>query len=294
METKTLEFLRQLAYRAHNNTGFSPDKRAESVVNDYSEELDQDLLTIKSKGANPEQVERYKVGYIVKITAWLSSKSNCISSMITGPANFPVRRAEKANRAEENKHNDFRVWREKVLKAYDRHAAKVAIIEAGGPIEIAKRELESLKANHELMKEGNKRIKEAKRTGEDLTQYLTETFGIQPHMIDFTMSWGFGLANNNAKIKRVEQRIKELEQKEANKATGENQEVVIPGGLIVVNYELDRITIKHDTKPGPGIIKALKHHGFKWTPHYGCWMRKITRNAMFTINHYLLPILKAA
>ena len=32
---KTLEHLREQAYRAHSNVSFSPEKRAESIVNDY-------------------------------------------------------------------------------------------------------------------------------------------------------------------------------------------------------------------------------------------------------------------
>lgn len=105
---KTLEFLREKAYYAHSNTSFSPEKRADSFVNEYSEMLDNDLEKI------PENLrEDYKKRFFEKLTRWLSAKSNCASSMITGPAKFNVRRAEKANNSE-RKHGEaffnFREW----------------------------------------------------------------------------------------------------------------------------------------------------------------------------------------
>lgn len=101
----------QLAYNAHSNTSFSPDKRADDCIISHSGELDGDLLNM------PEhEREKYKEGYIKKFTAWLSAKSRCISSMITGPANFPVRRAQKANESEVNRCSEFISWREWQLK----------------------------------------------------------------------------------------------------------------------------------------------------------------------------------
>lgn len=284
---RTLENLKDLAYRAHTGTSFSPEKRAESIINDYSSELDQDIEKIKSLGASDEQVERYKTGYIAKLSAWLGAKSNCISTMIAGPANFPVRRAEKANNSERSKQNDFILWREKVLKAYERYNRKKAITEAGGELEIAKQKLEGLKKNHELMKEGNKRISAANKNGEDISEYLTITFNIAPHMIDWTMKFGFGLSNSLAKIKATESRIKELERKEEKKESGENKEFLFNGGVCVIDYQLDRITLKHDQKPDSETIKAIKEHGFRWSPHYSVWMRKITNNAIWSTNRLL-------
>jgi len=81
-------------------------------VKEYEAQLNEDLQTI------PEaEKEKYIENYKKHLFSWLSAKSQCISSMITGPANFPVRCAEKANRSEHNRYTEFSEWRTKVLKS---------------------------------------------------------------------------------------------------------------------------------------------------------------------------------
>lgn len=298
METKTLESLRQLAYRAHYGTSFSPEKRAETVVNEHSEEIDADIETIRKLGASDAQVERYESGYITKLSAYLSSHSNIVSSMIAGPSNFPARQMEKRNRWADNHYNHFREWRKKVLAAYERYAKKRAIDDAGGELAILKRKLESAKRDQERMKGVNVAIRKAKKDPAKIAELLNIQLYMAQELIvpDHCGRIGvpsYKLTNNLANIKRMEQRVKELESKEQKAETGQNEEIQIPGGIIRVDYSLDRITIKHDQKPSPEIIKELKGHGFRWSPHYGCWMRKITGNAMWTVKHLLLPKLAA-
>jgi hypothetical protein len=283
---KTLESLRALAVRAHNGTSFSPEKRGDSVVNDHSEELDQDIEKIKSQGASEEQVERYKSGYIEKLSKYLASQSNVVSTMIAGPANFPVRQMQKRNAWADNHYTTFREWRKKVLAAYVKYENKRKIENAGGPLEIAKKELESVKRLHQLSKDGNKVISKALKSGEDISTYLRETFNVKPHMIEYTMKFGFNTTNSLAKIKRLESRIKELEQKETRSGS-ENKEIPFEGGMCELNYQLDRVTIKHDQKPSSEVIKNLKSNGFKWSPNYGVWMRQLTQNALYSASRVL-------
>ena len=82
----------EAAKRAHYNTSFSPDRRAESFCIGF----DKDMAELEALGVPEAQRARYEQ----LVVRHLGVKSRCISSMITGPANFPVRRAEKANRAE--------------------------------------------------------------------------------------------------------------------------------------------------------------------------------------------------
>ena len=109
-----LEDLYELCYRAHCGVSFSPEKRAISYIKDYSQELAEDLEELGENQGN------YKTKYILKFSDWMSAKGRCISSMITGPSNFPVRRAEKFNNWENNKYEDFRKWRSKYFKAVKR------------------------------------------------------------------------------------------------------------------------------------------------------------------------------
>lgn len=283
----TLENLRESAYRAYSNISFSPEKRAESIVKDYSEELDADLIIISEIA--PDYAPKYKEKYIQLISHWLRSKSNCISSMITGPANFPVRRAEKANRNEENRYKEFRDWRDKIFLSFQKQAKKQAIIDAGGEIEIAKQKLSDAIVTQEYMKRINKAY----------TAYIKKPNSLQISDLsesekEFVIKWfpryeyikkpfqSYQLTNNLALIKNTEVRIKVLEDKESAK-TDENKEIKIPGGKMIFNYAADRIQIFNDEKPAPDVISSYKSHGLKWSPFNKCWQRQITPNAKYSM-----------
>lgn len=284
---KTLEHLREQAYRAYSNISFSPEKRAESIINDYSAELDEDLIEIEKVA--PHYVEKYKEKYTQLISHWLRSKSNCISSMITGPANFPVRRAEKANRNEENRYKDFRDWRDKIFLSFKRQAKKKAIEDAGGELEINKSKLADLLVYQEYMKRINKAhaayvkkpnsILEANLT-EDEKDYVIKWF---PKPSYYTKPFQqFQLTNNLAKIKNTQARIAELEKK-AYLANQEVKEYEVPGGKLILNYKDDRIQIFNESKPDQSVINSYKSHGLRWSPYNKCWQRQITNNALYSM-----------
>jgi len=88
-------------------------------------------------------------------------------------------------------------------------------------------------------------------------------------------------------MKRVEERIKLMEQKEQNANNVGSQETKFNGGVVIFNHEADRIQIKHDTKPASDIITKLKKSGFKWSPSNQCWQRQLTQNAIYTTKHLL-------
>lgn len=287
MSIKTLEHLIELAYRAHYWTSFTPDKRAESIVNIYSEELDDDMIEITKLSA--DYAPRYKEKYIQLLSHWLRSKSNCASSMIAGPANFNVQRAEKANRSEENRYNEFRQWRNKIFASFQKQTNRKAIIDAGGELEIAKQKLIDLQFLQEYMKRINKaHAAYVKNPNSIIESELSEDEK------DFVIKWAptvsyynkpfmsFSLTNNNAKIKSAEQRVKILENKEAAKSD-ENTEFEIPGGKLILNYQADRIQIFNDQKPESSVISSYKSHGLKWSPFNKCWQRQITANAKYSM-----------
>lgn len=289
----TLETLRELAYRSFSGTSFSPEKRAESIVRDYSQELNEDLLIFKAMGADATQLERYKAGYIKHLSAWLASHSNVMSSMITGPANFPVAKNRKRSDWADNHYNVFRLWRTKVHKAYERYEKKQRVIDAGGELAIAKKKLANCLLLQESMKAVNAEYKKYKKNPNSLAQST-----LSPAEIEKVVTWfpkyeyekqpykQFQLTNNNAVIKHTQKRVAELESKESKAELG-NKEIVFPGGVCILNYKEDRIQLRHAEKPDSNVIAEIKSCGFRWSPFHKVWQRQITNNALYVTKTFL-------
>lgn len=96
-----------LAYRAHSGTSFTPEKRAVSECEWY------DSVCKEFNEAGKEwAIEKWTRLFLKSLAA----KSRCYSSMIAGPARFPVARMEKYNRWEHNATTELLAYLEKVRK----------------------------------------------------------------------------------------------------------------------------------------------------------------------------------
>lgn len=285
-----LSHLEGAAIQSHHNTSFSPEKRGAQMIKEYSEELESDMQELRDKNVSEDMITDYKNRYERFFTGYLGAKGRTFSVMITGGSNFPVRRHEKANRSERKHYEVFREWRVRALKAIVRkqQPQKTFLSE----LERYNSELESMKANHEKMKQGNKKIAAARKTGEDISEYLKSEFGIAPHMIDWTLRFGFNLANNSANMRRVEERIKLMEIKEARSTNTGTEEFRFDGVAVIYNHEADRIQIKHDVKPDQFVIYSLKRNGFKWSPSNQAWQRQLNSNGISAAKRVLNVDLK--
>lgn len=85
----------------------------------------------------------------------------------------------------------------------------------------------------------------------------------------------FHLSNNNANIRRVQQRIDDL------KNRGDFVGWAFPGGTAEINEGENRLQLFFDEKPTEEQRQELKHNGFKWAPSQGAWQRQLNRNAIF-------------
>lgn len=83
----------ELAYRAHTGTSFSPEKRAASSVEWYDNVI-KEFTDVGKEWA----IEKFTRLYLKELAA----SSRIFSTMIAGPANFPVARMEKYNRYQRN------------------------------------------------------------------------------------------------------------------------------------------------------------------------------------------------
>jgi len=89
----------ETARRAHMGTSYVPEKRANSIIESYQSYCDDSIQEVKDAGLYTEENKKIIQGcfdYYHKLYIdWLNKKSRCMSSMITGPANFPVRSNQK-------------------------------------------------------------------------------------------------------------------------------------------------------------------------------------------------------
>ena len=263
------------ARRAHLGTSFFPEERAAQMITGYSEELSSDLRELAGSSGN------YEAKYIAKWQKWMSSKSRCMSSMITGPANFPVAKNRKNNGYEHNAYEDFRKWRERYFKAVNR----VPTPSPEEEIDDALKKLDIAIEAHEIMKLVNKIVKKKTISDDEklrlllVDELLSESTArkiIEPDDCGRVGFAGFTLTNSNARIKGLKSKLLIMRNRIAIRDTF--KPIEFDGGKITI--EDDRVCIYHDEKPGKEVIQKLKENGFRWSPHYVRWQRKHTQNGL--------------
>lgn len=290
-----LEQFAQRAKQAHNWTSHYPEKQGEYLIKSYSEQLETDIQYLKDNNIDDATITSYQSRYENLFSSWLNAKSNCFSSFITGGSNFPMRRHAKTQRSEERHYEIFQEWRQRAKKAIIRKAQPVKTFVS--ELDRYKTDLENMTKLQGIMKACNSIIKKAKGkecTNDLVNAGLSEDNAKKIQSPDFAGRIGFAsfnLTNNNANIKRVEERIKELEQKENMLNSSPITIYSFEGGEMVVNYEVDRIQVFFSTRPTRDELTQWKDKGlnsFNWSPSNNAWQRKITANAMHAVK-YMLP-----
>lgn len=276
--------LKELAYRATQGTSFDPDKRGEMLLNDCEKELRQYTAQLPV-----ELHEHFEKRYLELYANWLSAYSRCISSFITGPARFPVRRAEKLNSWERNAREKLDNWATRFVQRANKQARLT------GWEEIARLEdkLEKLTTWQELMKAANKIIRSTKlQEGEKVDelvalgmsekqamllleepQYSFERRGFQTYQ----------LTNNNAKIKDTQARLNRLKAM----ASTPDRAIELEGVTVEICNSEERIRLHFEGKPEPDMIAKLKRAAFKWSPRNMAWQRQLTNNALYDTKRLL-------
>lgn len=87
----------------------------------------------------------------------------------------------------------------------------------------------------------------------------------------------YQLTNNSANIRRIRERIAELERA----ATRQDTEEVTDTFTYREDTAENRIMFFFDGKPGEEIRALLKGRGFKWSPTRNAWIRQWTENGLY-------------
>lgn len=106
---------------------------------------------------------------------------------------------------------------------------------------------------------------------------------------DFMGQIGFAdykLTNNNANIRRMKQRLADLEKVKQN----ETIEVEHNSFKVIENVEENRIQIIFPGKPSYEIRTILKENGFRWAPSQGIWQRHLNNSGRWAVQHAIEKI----
>ena len=263
---KSIESLRQLFFNAYANASFDPEKRTEADIQAFSQELEADLQELGS-------ANNYEVKYIKHLSLWLARKARVLSWMITGPANFPVARNQKACASTDKAWEEFRTWR----KRYIKRANAVRTKSPEEEIDLALAELDKEKTFHEMLLIVSKILRTKETPIEKFNKIKEQTTFEDKVIYSLFEPWSCSssLTSSNAKIKRLADKLKVMRSRVTRKESFEP--ITFDGGTITI--ENDRVCIRHDSKPEKEVRLTLGKSGFHWSSHWSCWCRKHTLQA---------------
>ena len=260
----------------------STTEEYKSYVNEAYDLADEVAAKDEKAGVRAYAVaERYSKRMAEYFNRDISINLMCPSVMISGPANFPVKKKNRQIAAFDDNREFFNET-QKLLDKIKSISNGSELIKSSDEdcIERLEYKLETLKALQEKMKavnaalrkkdieEGNLDLMELGYTEDDIKKIRTPDFagriGYPAYM----------LQNNNQEIHRVEERINSLKEIKENGVIEEETK----------NYtyredsEIMRIQFIFEDKPDEETRNILKNNGFKWAPSQGAWQRQLTLN----------------
>lgn len=280
----------ELARRSHDMMSMTDYKKG-SATAEYQRMVDKacDIAESQKRRVDPmyhDKIDALLDSYARRLADNINNSNRigtmCPSILISGGSNFPVRKKEKQNAARDR---NMEEWR-RIQGLLD----KIKSVGTGGissddPQALTKLEakLAKLEKHQELMKaanaairmkdkeKGDKRLAELGYTPEEIAELRAPDFAGR---IGYP---AYALQNNNANIRRIRERIEELEKRQDSPAP---EGWKFDGGEVVINAELNRLQIVLDDRPDADTKQALKSHGFRWAPSQGAWQRQLTDNAI--------------
>ena len=279
---------------AYSGISHSPERRGASEVQCWCEGMASDYRNLLAHATTPEQVEMlnrmwqdYRTKLRSKKLAQLRSLGQVVSTMIAGPANFPVRRMEKRNAAERKRSDEYLDYanhgKALMFKALHPELEPIRSGDADA-LERLQEKATALKAEQEHMKTANKILRAHKKSPPDVVVAALVAAGmsevvaqkvIEPGVLGNQGYARFELTNNLANIKRVEQRIAEVQRlrtKQVEVAQVSEESLPGPTGIRVELAPAEnRVRIHFPGKPDADTISKLKSGGFRWAPSQSAW-----------------------
>ena len=294
-----------VAIRAHSGTSFTPEKRGDMEANEYAFTLASDYEALSAHASTGEkrailaaEFTRYREGYKARTLAYLRSKSRCVSSMIAGPSNFPVRRMEKRNRVCDKRLTELCEFRLRALDAIRKtlHPEwRPIMVGDGDALDRLRKKIADREKSVAIMKAANAAIRRNAKKGREAQ--ISAVLAVDPMFTneraaellqpDFMGRIGFAaylFQNNGAELRRLRTRLAVLER---NKAA---PETILEGDNNVRLEDCpgdNRIRLFFPGKPDEIIRARLKGNGFRWTPSLGCWQAYRNVRSLAQAKHFI-------
>lgn len=276
------------AYAAFAGSSFTPERGATRIQSDYVSHMTnlyQSLSNYAKTDADQEtllrEIERYREGYLKRLYAWLDADARTVSSMITGSSNFPVARNAKRLETAQKRLNEFVEWQDKAQRAIFNELTGAGGIRSDSPTAIAdlQKKLDAAERLQEMMKAANKVVKGKGTDDEKIAKMVdlgfTDAEAREALKPDFIGRFGFPdykLQNNNAEIKRVRDRIAQLEK--LSDVRGETAEWAFEGGRVVDNVEEGRVQVIFNERISKEQHEKMRSLGFVYSRRNEAYQRQ--------------------
>ncbi|WP_325200521.1 hypothetical protein [Oscillibacter sp.] len=283
----------ELARRANDMNSFFSYKEG-SATEEYRRSVDEAARIAEEQKQKVDPIHHAKIDHLLDLYARRLAeninKRNDIAArvpsiLIAGGSNFPVRKKEKQNRAD---NAALAEWKEiQGILGQIRGTGKGGI-SSDDPeaVQKLKAKLEGLERDQESMKAVNSYYRKHKTLdgcpGLDAVE-------IEKLKASMARDWredpvpypSFRLTNNNASIRKAKKRIEEL----TRRAETEYEGWAFDGGRVEMNREANRLQVHFDEKPSAEVRAALKGKGFHWSPKAAVWQRQLNHDAIWAAKH---------
>jgi len=273
---------------AHAGTSFSPDVRGRQEWESFNSTLENltdriNALPISDE-AKAEEASHIAAVLLRKNLQILSIRSRCMSAMITGPSNFPVRRQEKQNNRYDtalSAYLDFiRTYPNRVMRKHGLLMNGIRINDDGAAEKTAA-QIQAIEAENARMKEINAMFK---KHGSNLFTNIELTAG-EKAAITKNLSFhskpfpAYKFTNNSSNKRRLQDKLAEITRREERFKAKGNEEIIEGDIRIVLNITENRTQMFFPGNPPSNTRDTLKRNGFRWSPTNSCWQAYLNPNS---------------
>lgn len=280
------------AARRANDANSHRDYKHGSATSEYHRMVDKayEIAGQQKQRVDPmyhEKLDRLTDLYAQKMADWhnrhFSIEGSVPSVLIAGGSNFPTSKKNKQNEARERHMQEYEHIQELLNKIKSTGTGGISSDDPDALVKL-RAKLAALENDQAGMKAANAHYRKQKTMAgyDGITQERAVELDKE---IEGGYSWerkpypSYLLTNNNANIRRIRERITEMEKRQDSPTpTG----WTFDGGEAVMNTEENRLQILFEEKPDEELRAELKRNGFRWAPSQGAWQRQLTDNALYS------------